>query len=337
MLQLICNGQAVSTLADTDVTDSAVHSSQEVRVATAMFPTLSVLNHSCRPNTSLSFSTGTLAEPAGQDVGSGSGPDAAGTGLPGARGVTVSVRAARTIKPGEEVLHCYGPHSSRMVWCERQRLLQEQYYFLCACEACADPKQEWEGSTVGADQSVLQCGKCKEHLMACVEDSFDGFVCPSPFCGQRVSISQVNSRLEEVEGYLEDAVQLMENNQPDQAQKVLERMSSPSAVILTDSHPLQGQVADATARAYATMGDWRKAAWQLERSTVAIATQYGDTSVELGHQLFKLVQLHFNGGSPGPALSVLPRARQLLSLHCGPCSPELLELQAMEDCLQGAL
>ncbi|KAM6984632.1 SET and MYND domain-containing protein 4 [Aplochiton taeniatus] len=227
MLQLVCNGQAVSALLDTDRTDSAVQSSQEVRVATAIFPTLSVLNHSCRPNTSLSFNTGTGAGPAG--------------------------------------LGC--------------------------------PSQDLSSSAGSGSDTA--------------------------FCGQRVAVSQVNRRLGEVKGYLEQAVELMEEDQP--------------AVILSDTHPLQGQVSDASARAYATMGDWRRAAWQLERSMVAITAQYGDTSVELGHQLFKLVQLHFNGGAPGPALAVLPRARHLLSLHCGPRSPEGLELQAMEDCLQGAL
>lgn len=42
-------------------------------------------------------------------------------------------------------------------------------------------------------------------------------------------------------------------------------------------------------------GDWKKAASHLERSAATIAHQYGQDSVELGHQLFKLAQLHFNG------------------------------------------
>lgn len=42
-------------------------------------------------------------------------------------------------------------------------------------------------------------------------------------------------------------------------------------------------------------GDWKNAASHLERSAATIAHQYGQDSVELGHQLFKLAQLHFNG------------------------------------------
>lgn len=41
-------------------------------------------------------------------------------------------------------------------------------------------------------------------------------------------------------------------------------------------------------------GDWTNAASHLERSVRAIGSQYGEDSVELGHQLFKLAQLYFN-------------------------------------------
>lgn len=37
------------------------------------------------------------------------------------------------------------------------------------------------------------------------------------------------------------------------------------------------------------------------------------------------------------ALSVIPAARRLLSLHCNPNCEELLELQQMEECLHGAV
>lgn len=42
-------------------------------------------------------------------------------------------------------------------------------------------------------------------------------------------------------------------------------------------------------------GDWKNASSHLERSALATASQYGEDSIELGHQLFKLAQLHFNG------------------------------------------
>lgn len=80
---------------------------EEIRVATAMFPTLSLLNHSCRPNTSLVFSTGTVDDPGGSPTDVGFNQRLLGEGRQ-SRGVTVTVRAARYISAGEEILHCYG-------------------------------------------------------------------------------------------------------------------------------------------------------------------------------------------------------------------------------------
>ncbi|XP_059206990.1 SET and MYND domain-containing protein 4 isoform X2 [Centropristis striata] len=315
MLQLRCNAQAFVTLQHTGAANSLVQSSREIRIATAIFPTLSLLNHSCCPNTSLVFSTGTSeAADCSDTVAESSSTD---------RGVTVTVRAAKAISPGQEILHCYGPHSSRMATQERQRLLQEQYYFLCQCEACTlQQQQEEEGSEAGGSkQSGLLCGKCKGSLKAS--------------CGHRLSSFEVSRQLQEIRVDLEKAVDLMERERPDEVLRLLRRTQSPSGLILAETHPVQGELEDATARAYATMGDWKNAASHLERSAAAVGSQYGEDSIELGRQLFKLAQLHFNGGARGSALSVIPKVRRLLCLHSGPLCHELQELQAMEDCLRG--
>ncbi|KAM9348360.1 SET and MYND domain-containing protein 4 [Symphorus nematophorus] len=328
ILQLRCNSQAIITLQDTGAANSPVQSSREIRIASAIFPTLSLLNHSCSPNTSLVFSTGAAADPSA-DLSESAAEDRSTAGR-----VTVAVRAAKVISAGQEILHCYGPHSSRMVAQERQRLLQEQYYFLCQCEACALQLQE-EGTEGSPQESGLLCGKCKGPIKKNREDEGKGFTCLQSSCGHHVSSSDMSCRLQEIRVDLEKAVDLMERDRPDEALRLLRRTKSQSGLILAETHPLQGELADATARAYATMGDWNNAASHLQRSAVAIGFQYGQDSIELGHQLFKLAQLHFNGGARGPALSVIPKVKQLLSLHCGPHCHELQELQAMEDCLQG--
>lgn len=62
-----------------------------------------------------------------------------------------------------------GPHSRRMPTKERQRLLQEQYYFLCQCEACSLQTEEEEGTEgkeqwSGLHESGLLCTNCKGSL-----------------------------------------------------------------------------------------------------------------------------------------------------------------------------
>ncbi|XP_023197563.1 SET and MYND domain-containing protein 4 [Xiphophorus maculatus] len=330
MLQLRCNAQAVVTLQATGSENSRVQSMEEIRVATAMFPTLSLLNHSCRPNTSLVFSTGIVDDPGGSQESVGFNQRLLGEGRQG-RGVTVTVRAARDISAGEEILHCYGPNSNRMGTEERQRLLQEQYYFLCECEACTDQEEEIRESS--RNESGLLCTKCKGALK---KNKGSGFTCSLLSCGHQISSSDVNHKLQEFTVALEKAVALMEKENPVEALHLLKKISSQSGLLLRDTHPLQGELADATARAYASLGDWKNAATHLEQSAVAISSQYGKDSFELGQQLFKLVQLHFNGGARGPTLSVIPKVRQILSLHCGPHCPELQELNAMEECFQGS-
>ncbi|XP_045896702.1 SET and MYND domain-containing protein 4 [Micropterus dolomieu] len=338
VLQLRCNAQAIVTLQDTGAANSPVQSSREIRIATAIFPTISLLNHSCCPNTSLVLSTGTNSDLLA-DL-SESVAELTST----AHGVIATVRAAKVITPGQEILHCYGPHSSRMATQERRRLLQEQYYFLCQCEACTLQQPEQEEGTEGRQhwsdaggrlhESGLLCGKCKGSLKKSSEDRGTGFICSQSSCGHLMSTAEVSHRLQEIRVNLEKAVDLMERERPDEALRLLRRTQCQSGLILAGTHPLQGELSDATARAYATMGDWNNAASHLERSAVAIGSQYGEDSIELGRQLFKLVQLHFNGGARDPALSVIPKVRHLLCLHCGPRCHELQELQAMEDCLQ---
>ncbi|XP_069002316.1 SET and MYND domain-containing protein 4 [Embiotoca jacksoni] len=333
MLQLRCNAQAITTLQDTGAANSPVQSSVEIRIATAIFPTLSLLNHSCCPNTSLVFSTGTSVDPCASDLSAD---------FSEARGVTVTVRAAKAITPGQEILHCYGPHSRRMLTQERQHLLHEQYYFLCQCEACClqqqeeeveEGRQQWPGAVGRPQESGLLCCKCKGSLKKSSENSEAGFVCPLSSCGHRMSSSEVSRRLQEIRVDLEKVAELLERERPGEALRLLKRTQS--GLILAEKHPLQGELADAMARAYATMGDWNNAASHLEQSAVAICCQYGEDSIELGQQLFKLAQIQFNGGARGPALSVIAKVRRLLCLHRGPHCHELEELKAMEDCLRG--
>lgn len=59
-----------------------ITNSRQVRLATGLFPVVSLLNHSCSPNTSVSFIS-TIA----------------------------TVRASQQIKKGQEILHCYGESS----------------------------------------------------------------------------------------------------------------------------------------------------------------------------------------------------------------------------------
>lgn len=90
--------------------NSPVQSSREIRIATAIFPTLSLLNHSCCPNTSLVFS----ADPSGSDL-SADVSESVAEDRSAAHGVIATVRAVKVITPGQEILHCYGRKTCHFV------------------------------------------------------------------------------------------------------------------------------------------------------------------------------------------------------------------------------
>ncbi|XP_062870212.1 SET and MYND domain-containing protein 4 [Trichomycterus rosablanca] len=317
MMQLRCNAQAVTTIKvkESSSPSLAVQSSKEIRIATAVFPILSLLNHSCCPNTSISFSLGFSS------MGK-SGP------VSFASGVTVSIRASQDIAAGQELLHCYGPHCKRMDVKERQRQLMEQYFFQCHCQACKQQLGD-ETRALPLILSGLKCEKCGSSLQSRV----DVHVCSQSSCHHHISNAELEDKIQILKHHMTSALQLMKNHKYDQAIRVLQDASTKASSILMKTHPLQGEIADATARAYASLGNWRQAASHLKQSVIAVGCQYGEDSLELGRQLFKLAQLHFNGGDIQSACSVIPKAQRLLSLHLDPCCEELQELQAMEACL----
>lgn len=119
ILQLVCNAHAItSILPQPDILSSIspdprgdapspVTTVQQVRVATAIYPTVSLMNHSCDPTIQASFI-----------------------------GDVLVVRTLKAVKKGEEIFNCYGPHHCRMATSERQEVLKAQYHFTCQCEAC---------------------------------------------------------------------------------------------------------------------------------------------------------------------------------------------------------
>ncbi|XP_063812180.1 SET and MYND domain-containing protein 4 isoform X2 [Pseudophryne corroboree] len=296
MLQLHCNAQAVTVIQEEyeEYTTSLVESNKCVRLATALFPVLSLLNHSCDPNTSVTF-----------------------------QGRCAIVKASRPIRKGEEVEHCYGPHKLRMDRAERRHLLKDQYFFMCQCEAC---KQE-QGSKDNASCDFC-CPKCQATL-----EGEDELRCVTGSCGHSFSRAQAVLRLQNLQHLVRLAREQLQDNHTDVAKRMLLSCLSEGRQFLSQNHMLFGEIFDLLAQAEASKGDWAAATGYLRKSVHLVRQRYGSSSLELGHELFKLAQILFNGQEVADAMDIILRTQHILSLHYGPDHNLLQELQEMKTCL----
>ncbi|NWS61385.1 SMYD4 protein, partial [Chunga burmeisteri] len=298
VLQLQCNAQAITVMQESGSGDGAVVNKKPVRLATAFFPVLSLLNHSCCPNISVSFS-----------------------------GTAATVRASQPIPSGQEIFHCYGPHRCRMRVAERQQLLS-QYFFECRCQACLDELESDVKSVVSVRNSFC-CPSCRAPMQV----GEDMLCCSNEACAISVSRESLSRRFRDLQQQIKTALELLRDGKADQAIKMLLKCKMDAGNFLSPEHLLMGEMEDHLAQVYATLGKWQEAARHLERSIEIVEMHHGPSSVEIGHELFKLAQILFNGFAVSKALSTIQRAEEILSVHCGPQSTQIQELQEMKTCL----
>ncbi|NWW76537.1 SMYD4 protein, partial [Climacteris rufus] len=298
VLQLQCNAQAITVMQELGPGDGAVVNKKPVRLATAFFPVLSLLNHSCCPNTSVSFS-----------------------------GTAATVRASQPIPRGQEVFHCYGPHRCRMGVAERQQLLR-QYFFECHCQSCLEELEPDVKSVVSMRNSFC-CPKCQAQM----QGEEDTLCCSNEACATSASRENLSCRLQDLQQQIQKASDLLSARKADQAIKMLLKCQMDAGSFLSPEHLLMGEMEDHLAQVYATLGKWQEAARHLKKSIEIVEMHHGPSSVETGHELFKLAQILFNGFAVSEALSTIQRAEGILSVHFGPQSAQIQELQEMKACL----
>lgn len=143
MGQLVANGHAISDMELIRPTEyesyilgkskiSLSHMNQcmsSTRIFTAIFPTISLLNHSCDPNIYNEFN-----------------------------GMELTIHASKDIKQNEEIFNCYGPQYKLMAKKYRKKELKEQYCFDCECDKCINYDK-----TV-RDYFLYLCPECDVHF-----------------------------------------------------------------------------------------------------------------------------------------------------------------------------
>lgn len=161
----------------------------------------------------------------------------------------------------------------------------------------------------------------------------DMLSCSNESCTKSVSRDRLVSCLQDLQQQVRTAQKLLRSDKPEQAIQQLLGCREAAESFLSAEHTVLGEIEDSLAQAYATLGDWQKSAAHLQKSLQVVEARHGPSSVEIGHELFKLAQVLFNGLAVPEALNAIWKAEKILLVHCGPGSDEVQELREMRSCL----
>lgn len=283
--QLVCNGYAIYQVllkepahsgAD-DGPNSSIESLSQERLASAIYATASLMNHSCQPTTINSYIGNLLV-----------------------------IRTIVDVQPGDQVYSCYGPHFCRQSRSERQELLRQQYHFSCYCKPCTDAKflrqeRRWCGLKCescggvavysGGVSDVTSAGQAEQQsdveggeteLLSCYDC---GAIDPPSerfreLCGKAQELHAAG-----VSGVKSDAGNLMQA-----VQDLQEATKAGEAVYCLDNQFL-ASIHDARAMGLAAYGSYDESARVLLKYLKVVERRYGVTSVEVGHELVKYVRI----------------------------------------------
>nr|XP_051680475.1 SET and MYND domain-containing protein 4 isoform X2 [Oryctolagus cuniculus] len=218
-----------------------------------------------------------------------------------------------------------GPHVSRLGIAARQQKLKSQYFFNCSCLAC---QTEAHATAAAPRWEAFCCSSCRALLQG-----GDVLSCSSGSCTEAVSRDHLAARLRDLQRQTGLARELLRSGELEKAIQQLSGCQRDAESFLWAEHSVLGEIEDDLAQAYAALGDWKKSAAHLQKSLTVVEARHGPSSVEMGHELFKLAQILFNGFEVPEALSTIQKAETVLAVHCGPCSDEIQELQQMKSCL----
>ncbi|XP_076750875.1 protein-lysine N-methyltransferase SMYD4 [Xylocopa sonorina] len=150
-----------------NIYDKKTHVWEPRNVGGAIYPSVSLVNHSCYPNVVRhSYPSG-----------------------------IVVVRTLRFVGKGTEILDCYGSHWFAEGRLSRREYLWKKYCFLCACEACTHNWQYPSPETMN-----IKCRVCSEVIAVIALNDKNAQTIPSkqcPKCTEKIDMNKIKSQLKQ--------------------------------------------------------------------------------------------------------------------------------------------
>ncbi|XP_043594924.1 SET and MYND domain-containing protein 4-like isoform X2 [Bombus pyrosoma] len=250
ILQLIANGHAI-TKSNTLLSKNDSSMKQQDIVATGIYPSASMMNHSCDPNIINIFV-----------------------------GQYLIVRASRDIGESEEIFNCYGPHYRHMTTEDRQKILKGQYCFTCKCKACTLPKLQYFIERFNA----VKCLKCNGPVC----NIKDSIYCLD--CGDKSQIYSPSKIIQAKEIFEAAQVSVDLGKMKEALNKLKKCLHIRRTVLykynedITDTLILMGEI-------YKTMGQWIDSITCFENTLATMREKFGSSSIELLNQLNDLTDI----------------------------------------------
>ncbi|XP_064115401.1 SET and MYND domain-containing protein 4-like isoform X1 [Macrobrachium nipponense] len=305
--QLVANAHAITQVVSERPDESShFETVAQKRIASAIYPTASLMNHSCQPTIINSFINEWLV-----------------------------VRTIQDVKQGEQVYNCYGPHYCRQTYKERQEILKHQYFFLCLCGPCSQPQYRLRE----AAWSGFHCESCKgistwtvngkrttddsssnHGLMACLE------------CHRMEKPShelvQICTKVSALHEDAEDAWQ--KGDLSNAIMKLRTAIKLGSKVYLSQNHFFL-TLKDTLAKMLAESGDFVACCDILRECVRSVEYRYGSQSVELGHELLKFSDVLEQAAAKddrfnGELHMVTSRIDKIFTINYGPLWKKYLRL-----------
>jgi len=305
--QMVSNAHAITELCTFEGSNPSTVNERQERIATAIYPSASLMNHSCNPTVINSF-----------------------------QGNRLVVRAIKDVKKGGEIFNCYGPHYRRMRRSERLEALEAQYSFTCQCQSCLDTDTEDFQDLINS----FRCPSCQGSLI-----SPNGS--KSSSASQQARCRSCNSRQDYFPQLEADmlamthhfrGVTAMEAGDMTTAIEVLNKCVELRCTALYKAHPDLGNSADKLAQCYAFVGMYEECEKFLRISLTAVEEQFGRYSIELAHELNKFTDVLLELAKDRRDLSIvhdlkshLDNASLIYQIHYGAWSSNFKEIVQKKD------
>ncbi|XP_078486328.1 protein-lysine N-methyltransferase SMYD4-like [Ciona intestinalis] len=305
-LQVPINGQRISFVSE-ELCDNVTVNRRDI-VASAFFPTMSMMNHSCDCNTDALFN-----------------------------GSTVTFRSNQFIPVGTEITHCYGPSVFHSSFEERQKTLKENYSFDCDCTPCAIHKSgNTDKEALHTQLRALKCKHCCGPVELINKDCSALGKCIDMACQKTEDYSKENDACIMLKKRM-DRTLLQETKGETTikaAVKELEEISSLLENVVYKNNFIRAKVWDKLAFLLCKIQDYTKAVSILEQSVKLVALKFGPKSVHTARQMFSLASIHFMLSNYTRAAFYLRKCEPIFSRFCAPGSKDYEDIVNLKQCLK---